>query len=135
MTKVEEMITRHEGIRHVMYKDSLGVATLGVGHNLSKPISDAAVSQILADDISDARHDCSTFDWFPYLDGVRQAVVIDMVFNMGLNRFKKFKNTISHIRGGAYSAAAMEMLDSRYARQVGKRAVELAEMMRTGEWQ
>jgi len=135
MTKVEEMITRHEGIRHVMYKDSLGVATIGVGHNLSKPISDAAIAQIEADDIADARHDCSTFDWFVYLDSVRQAVVIDMVFNMGLHRFKGFKNTIGHIAAGQYNAAALEMLDSVWATQVGKRADELAVMMRTGEWQ
>jgi len=131
---IEDLIIKHEGIRHRVYKDSLGIPTIGCGHNLTKPISDVAVRQILHDDIVDARRDCAEFDWYHYLDSVRQAVVLDMVFNMGVGRFKSFKNTIQYIATGQYGAAAMEMLDSLWAKQVGKRADELAEMMRTGEW-
>jgi len=135
MSKIMDLIVSHEGVRYLPYKDSLGIQTIGAGHNLTKPLSSGAVMLILADDIADARHDCYTFDWFPYLGSVRQAVVIDMIFNMGLARFKGFKNTISHLARGTYSAAALEMLDSKWATQVGKRALELSNMMRTGEWQ
>ncbi len=131
---IEELLIRHEGVRHKMYRDSLGVPTIGVGHNLTKPLSDRAIDQILRDDIEDARSDCAQFPWFVYLDSVRQAVVLDMVFNMGVHRFKGFRNTIGHIQAGQYNAAAMEMLDSVWANQVGRRADELAEMMRSGEW-
>jgi len=131
-----KLLEKHEGKRNKMYKDSLGIETIGIGHNLrDRPISDASVKQILRDDVNDVIHDVKrAFYWYNSLSDVRQAVVLSMVFNMGLSRFKKFKNTINHIAGGTYSAAAMEMKDSLWARQVGNRADELAEMMRTGKW-
>jgi lysozyme len=57
-----------------------------------------------------------------------------MIFNLGIARFSAFKKTISLIEEGSYSEAAQEMLDSRWANQVGSRANELSEMMRTGLW-
>jgi len=133
---IEELLIMHEGIRSKAYRDSLGIWTVGVGHNLqAKPLSPAAVQQILNDDIADAIEDCKGLYWFEGLDEVRQAVVIDMVFNMGIAGFKHFKKTIEHIAMGMYQHAAAEMLDSRWAYQVGKRAVELSKMMTTGKWE
>jgi len=132
--RLQALLVKHEGVRHTLYKDSLGIPTIGVGHNLNKPLSNEAVEQILKDDIADAKRDAESFPWFNRLDDVRQAVVIDMLFNMGLSRFKGFKRMIGHIAAGTYSAAALEMLDSLWAKQVGKRAEELAEMMRSGQW-
>jgi lysozyme len=59
-------------------------------------------------------------------------VLLDMSFNLGIVGLLRFKNTLATIRRGDYSKAAAMMLDSLWARQVGKRAVRLAEMMRTG---
>ena len=58
-----------------------------------------------------------------------------MVYNLGLTRFKGFKKTIGFIELGEYDLAATEMLDSKWARQVGKRAIELSHMMKTGSWE
>jgi lysozyme len=60
--------------------------------------------------------------------------MVDMLFNLGLPKLLKFKNTLAAIRQGDYERAARGMLNSKWARQVGRRAKELAEMMRTGEW-
>ena len=69
------------------------------------------------------------------INDARQAVLINMAFNIGLSGLFKFKKTISAIKGGFYEKAAKEMLDSKWANQVGNRATELSEQMRTGEWQ
>jgi len=131
-----ELIKKHEGTRDKMYKDSEGIETIGIGHNLrDKPISNAAIEQIFSDDLADVIDEVSqAFTWYNDLNEVRQAVILDMVFNMGLAGFKLFKNTIKLLANGEYDAASIEMLDSLWARQVGSRADTLSNMMRTGEW-
>lgn len=58
-----------------------------------------------------------------------------MHFNIGLARLKGFAKALAAIERGDYKTAAAEMLDSKWARQVGKRASELAKQMETGQWQ
>lgn len=142
-TKTEDLIARHEGVRNQMYKDSKGIETIGIGHNLREPISDKAVSQIFQDDLDIVLADVRrVFLWFDELDDVRQAAVIDMVFNMGLPTFQKFRNTISFLERGEYISAAAEILrgsgpggKSRYYDDVGVRAERISRMLETGEWQ
>jgi lysozyme len=115
----------------VPYMDTTGHLTIGVGHNLSKPISHRAAMLILEDDIADAKNDClHAFPWFVELNEQRQAVIINMCFNLGLSRLKKFAGMLKAIELGDYDKAADEMLDSLWTKQVGKRAVELAAIMR-----
>ena len=123
-----------EGKRNSMYLDSVGVATIGVGHNLKdRPISDKAVEQILSDDIDiaekDARRLLPNFD---SLSPVRQAVVINLSFNLGHARLAGFVNTLKAINQGRYEDAAAGMLASKWATQVGARAKRLADAMRIG---
>lgn len=135
MNKTTALIAKHEGLRLKPYQDSVGVWTVGYGHNCQdKAISKEIAESLLGDDIKDAIHDCQTFNWFGGLDEVRTSVVVNMVFNLGLTRFRDFKKTINDIENGDYETASVEMLDSKWARQVGRRATELSEMMRTGEW-
>ncbi len=61
------------------------------------------------------------------------AVVLNMIFNMGLSRFSGFIKTIGYIENGQYFMAATEMLDSKWAKQVGKRARTLAKLMEAGD--
>jgi len=137
MTKIEKLLEKHEGRRNMAYKDSKGIWTIGIGHNLeANSIPDEAVSIIFAADKANVDSDISnSFPWYSSLDEVRQGVVVDVVFNMGLPRFKGFKNTIRYIKQGDYDKAADELLDSDAARDLPKRYNELSEMMRTGEWQ
>jgi len=133
--QLKDQIIEHEGKRLDLYLDSEGIYTIGVGHNIQdKGISEAVCDLMLEEDIEEAVNDADTFRWFGDLNAPRQAVIVDMVFNLGLTRFRGFKKTIQFLENQLYQSAAKEMLDSRWADQVGRRAIRLSEMMRTGEW-
>jgi lysozyme len=134
--RLVDQLIRHEGIRLHPYIDTTGHVTIGVGRNLTDVgISHTEAMLMLEHDIEQATRDCSQFLWFRTDMGeARQAVLIDMCFNLGLDKLREFKRTLNLIIAGAYSAAADEMLQSKWARQVGQRAVTLSLMMRTGEW-
>lgn len=131
---LEEMIERHEGCRLLPYIDSVGVQTIGIGHNLHKPLTYAAVRQIFRDDLNDATNEClHAFPWFADLTEPRQWVLIDMCFNLGLTKLLQFKRFLLACERGDYDTAANEMLDSLWRKQVKSRALELAALMRGTE--
>jgi lysozyme len=68
------------------------------------------------------------------LDAVRQLILMDMAFNMGVPRLNKFKNMWAAVHKGDFDTAAVEMLDSRWAKQVKSRATKLSEAMKSGEF-
>ncbi len=134
-----EQLRLHEGERRKPYRDTVGKLTIGIGRNLDdNGLRRDEIEYLLANDIADARADLDRYlPWWRGLDPVRQRVLIDMVFNMGMgapNRggLLSFVNTLSEIRRGNYGIAADMMLASKWAAQVGRRAVRLATMMRTG---
>lgn len=134
---LKDLIKKHEGKRLKPYKCTAGKLTIGYGRNLDdKGITEEEAEFMLDNDIKAVISSCrETFSWFAFLDNVRQAVVVNMVFNLGLAGFLGFKNTIAHIRNKEWDKAAEGMMASKWASQVGNRAVELAEMMRTGHAQ
>ena len=117
------------------YKCSAGFLTIGVGRNIEeRGLSDDEIDYILNNDVNIATDELvRTFDWYPDLDEVRQRVVIDMVFNLGMPRFQQFKKMIQALDEGDYKEASIQMMDSRWASQVGARAERLRDMMETGE--
>jgi len=130
------MLKRHEGLRLKPYKDSIGKLTIGIGRNLDdNGITEWEAGQLLRNDlrrsISEAE---SIFPWFLYLDEVRQDVVLNMLFNLGMSRLLGFKNMLSAMKERNYQLAATEMINSLWAKQVGLRAEELAYMMLYGEY-
>jgi len=136
MTKLAEQLTRHEGLRLKPYKDTVGKTTIGVGRNLDDVgITKDEALMLLKRDMQIARDELLfAFPAFNSMSDARLDVLVNMVFNMGITRFKKFKNTIAALVEHDYSLAADEMLDSRWARQVKGRAIELSEQMRTGQY-
>ncbi|MCZ6897683.1 MAG: lysozyme [Betaproteobacteria bacterium] len=135
MNKLTSLIAKHEGRRLKPYLDSVGVWTVGYGHNCQDaPITQRVAEMLLEDDVQDAIHDCQTFNWFGGLNEVRTAVIVNMVFNLGLTRFSKFKKTIGFIELNEWEMASVEMLNSKWAIQVGSRSDDLSFMMATGEW-
>ena len=132
--KSEDLIKRHEGRRFIPYKDTVGVLTIGIGRNLEKGISEHIVSELFKEDMVEVRADCLRLPWFHELTPIRQAVIENMIFNLGFSGFMEFKKTIRFIEKGDYDSAALEMLDSKWSRQVGNRATELASMMRFNKW-
>lgn len=134
---LKELLIKHESKRLRPYKCPAGKLTIGVGRNLDdKGITEEEAMYLLDNDIKDIISSCrETFSWFAFLDNVRQAVVVSMIFNLGLGGFLGFKNTIAAIRKKDWNRAADNMLQSKWAEQVGNRALELAEMMRDGRFE
>jgi lysozyme len=129
---LKDLLIKHEGVRLKPYTDTTGKLTIGVGRNLDgKGISYAEAMALLDKDIADTANDClHAFTWFADLDEPRQWVVMSMVFNMGLDGFKAFKRMIGYLELGDFAGAEVEMANSRWAKQVGDRAVELRKMMK-----
>ena len=117
------------------YRDSVGKLTIGYGRNLDdRGITDAEALYLLRNDIVDVKHELDEhLPWWRQLDDVRQRVIADMCFNMGLAGLLTFHQTIAFVHAGQYPAASAGMLNSRWARQVGRRARRLAQMMETGQ--
>lgn len=131
--QLTEMLIDHEGKKSKPYRCTAGKLTIGVGRNLDDAgLSDDEIEYILNNDIQRTIKELGSFSWFPELNQVRQNALIDMCFNLGFSRFSKFKKMLSAIEQGDYSKAADEMLDSTWARQVGRRSEKLSQMMRTG---
>lgn len=135
---VRKLIELHEGRVPYAYSDSLGYLTIGVGHlidqrkggRLPEPIIDA----LLDHDIHEHANELfATMPWVRNIDPVRQAVLVDMYFNLRRGLLG-FKETLQHFEAGNWDAAASAMLDSKWAKQVGKRALRLSQMTRSGEW-
>lgn len=115
------------------YRDSVGVLTIGYGRNLEgKGITDKEAEFLLRNDIFEAIRYAELMPWFPDLDDARKSVVVEMIFNLGRKKFIQFRGMIEAIANEQYDIAAEEMLDSLWAKQVGKRAKTLAQLMRQG---
>ena len=125
---------RYEGLNLYPYTCPTGHLTIGYGHNLEQGISKEAALFLLEEDLENAQKEVArAWPWWKSLDQVRQFVLVDMCFNMGLPKLRTFKKFLLALCRRNFTAAAGEMLASRWAAQVGYRAHELAEMMRTGE--
>jgi len=155
--KREDLIKQlaiHEGVELEVYEDTLGIETIGIGRNLKdRGIADLelahlskSMDEIYQDGITEedayflAERDIDIVEGELFaakpicnrLDGVRQMILIDMAFNMGIPRLMKFKKMWANIEGNNYELAAIEMLDSLWADQVKGRATKLSEAMKTG---
>ena len=133
---LKEMLIRHEDERFYPYTDSVGKLTIGVGHNLdAKGISKTVSRLMLKEDIDDAIED--TLKWIPEnvyytITEARRMVIINMMFQMGLTRMKGFKKMRAALLNWDYMEAARQMEDSKWYRQVPRRASELVQIMRDG---
>ena len=134
MDRLADALYRHEAFRQKPYRCSTGKLTIGIGRNLDdKGISLSEAKFLLANDIHETIEWLrKLYWWFDELDDVRQEVVVNMGFNLGQTRFAGFKRMINAISESNFTRAAAEMLDSKWARQVGHRAQELARMMASG---
>lgn len=136
MESLANQLIRHEGLRLEVYECTNGYKTIGVGRNIqTNGITEEEAILMLKTDIDRSRKELETFYWWEDLDEVRKDCLINMVFNLGFPTFKKFKGLISDLEDKNYKMASLNMLDSRWAKQVKGRAKELAEQMRTGERQ
>lgn len=136
MNEYYEMTKSFEGYRSKPYKCSAGKLTIGYGRNLEDcGITEDEANYLFENDfnkaIEDAKRLCKEYGIdFEHLSEGRKYVLTDMVFNMGYSRTSKFKKMLTALKKGLYDDAAAEMLDSTWAKQVGKRATKLSEIMK-----
>ena len=117
------------------YRDTVEKLTIGYGRNLDdKGITRDEAELMLSNDMADAIADAKTLPFWPSLDPVRQIVISDMIYNLGLTKFRKFSKLNAALQIKDYSAAAHEMLDSKWFRQTERRAKVLCQSMLTGLW-
>jgi lysozyme len=135
ITKLKAELARDEGLRLKPYLDSVRKLTIGYGRNLTDVgISLEEAAYLLDADVARAVKDLDdALPWWIKLDEVRQRVLVNLTFNVGIFGVLGFVNTLKFIETGLYEAAADAMMKSLWANQVGPRAVRLAEMMRTGK--
>ncbi|WP_305046344.1 glycoside hydrolase family protein [Geoalkalibacter sp.] len=133
---LETLLRLHEGERLKVYRCPGGKLTIGVGRNLEdRGITAEESAMLLRNDIADFRARLiAVLPWVRQLDEVRQAVLVDMAFNLGVAGLLNFRQTLANVQAGDYREAAAQMLRSRWADQVKTRAVRLSEMMRSGQW-
>jgi len=129
--RLKETLIRHEGIRLKPYKDSVGKITIGIGRNLDDiGISHEEAGLMFLNDLDRVEKElCTNFKWFPNLSDVRQEVLMNMCFNLGITKLKKFVKFLKAVELGNWSQAAIEMKDSLWTKQVGQRSEELAKAM------
>ena len=138
MENIIRLLRRHEGVEPYAYKDHLGYITVGVGRCLEKDVgmglSDDEIDYLLRNDIVRVQEELSEeYDWFADLDQVRQEAMINLSFNLGATRLRGFKNALAAMAEEDYETAANEFMDSKWSSQVGRRAYEVTQMIRTGE--
>ena len=113
-----------------------GHPTVGVGRNLSeRGLSRLEADLLFTHDVLEVTTSViRAWPWMAALDEARLAVFVSLAFNVGLGGLRGFKRTLAHAQASEWSEAAYEMLDSRWADQVGDRAEQLATMLRLGAW-
>ena len=137
---VVEQLRREEGVRPSAYQDHLGFWTIGVGRLIDSRkgggLSAAEIDLLLTNDVNRCTAGLrEALPWFGRLNEPRQAVLIGMAFQMGLAGLLEFKRTLGSVEDGQYGEAAVEMLQSTWAKQTPFRAMRMATQMETGEWQ
>jgi len=137
---VYEQLKIDEGVVYGVYKDPLGFLTFGIGHLITRDddedglpegydVSEERIYEAFQDDLDTAISECeilfeARWNNFP---AELQEVLVNMMFNLGRRGLGKFKKFIGHLENHHWPPAALEMLDSRWARQVGNRAIRLSD--------
>jgi len=137
---IEDQLRRDEGERLSAYQDHLGFWTIGIGRLIDSRrgggISTDESTMLLRNDIARIRVELlQRLPWFVHLDSVRQGVLMNMAFQMGINGVMAFQDTLAKVQASDYAAAADRMLQSKWATQTPERANRLAKQMREGTWQ
>ena len=136
MTALEDQLIDHEGLELKPYQCTAEKLTIGVGRNIEdRGITEDEARYLLKNDIKIVEDEL--LEKKPVvagLDSVRQRVLVDMGFNLGIPTLLKFQNMWNAIEEEDFETAAEEAMDSRWAKQVGRRAERLCQAMATGEW-
>lgn len=146
-----DLIKKHEGVKPHIYKDSLGIPTVGIGFNMMRPDARAIFNKLKIDydrvmsggidlnekQMQDLFSECLKIayvdvkHYIPAFDGLPREIklgLLDMSFNLGYGRLNKFVKTKEYIIKGDYKGAAKELQNSKWAKQVGNRAKNIIDL-------
>jgi len=141
--QLREEISIDEGVKYEIYLDHLGLPTFGIGHlvrdddpEFGQPVGTAVsedrVNECFDKDVEIVINDCrQLYEDFDDLPGEAQLIIANMMFNMGRPRLSKFKGMKRGVDARDWNAAADEMVDSKWYRQVTNRADRLVQRMRS----
>ena len=136
-TELMKELIMDEGYKYEIYLDHLGYPTLGVGHLITGKdeeygqevgtiVHDERIKECLQQDIDTV---CKELDekmsWWRGLTDNRRRILANMCFNLGYPRLSGFKNFLSALKDEDWEKASLEMMDSKWATQVGDRAKRL----------
>jgi lysozyme len=131
---IKRDLRRDEGVRLKPYLCTAGKMTIGVGRNIEDiGITDMEADYLLENDIERVVAELDrSLPWWRDLSGKRQEALINMCFNMGISRLMTFRKMLGALKSGRYDDAAMEALNSKWARQVGARSKRIAAALAEG---
>ena len=120
-----ERIKHHEGFRSKVYKCTEGYDTIGYGFAIKDLELDEDIAEMILIRQIDKRTKqiIKKFPWWKSAEDDVKDVVVEMVFQIGLSGFSKFKKAIDHLENKRYGKASVEMLDSRWAKKTPNRAL------------
>jgi lysozyme len=135
--KLIEMLKIHEGVETHAYKCSASKITIGVGRNIDPEggigLSEDEIDYLLQNDIDRIITELDfEYDWFSDLNEARQDAMIDISFNLGQTRLRKFQKALTAMSRNDWDTAADEFMDSKWSKQVGQRAKKLTDIIRKG---
>lgn len=133
MSLADALLRRHEGTRQFVYQCTAGKSTIGVGRNLEdRGVLPDEIELMLANDIKACAEDLRGFGWWDDLTPNRKAALIDLRFCVGPAGFRGFKKMIAAIEVKDFKEAAHQIRESKFARQTGHRAADLAGLIWAG---
>lgn len=137
--RIAEQLSNHEGIRKFAYRCPSGKLTIGIGRNIDSDgglgLSEDEILYLLTNDLKRIEEELgNAFRFYKDLDPVRQDAMINMAFNLGITRLRGFRMALKLMETKEYDEASMEFLDSLWASQVGQRALDIAHMIKYGEY-
>ena len=123
-----DSIKQHEGYVGIVYKDSLGIDTIGYGFAIKDLELDRDICDIILERKLKTLEDSVNikFSWYKYMPQEIKDVVMEMCYQLGVTGVSKFKKTIAYLQDKRWEEASVEMLDSLWARQTPNRAKELS---------
>ena len=142
LRKLRAQLAIDEGVKYEVYKDHLGYATFGIGHlitahdpengwSVGTDVDEDRVIQAFESDCETVLSDCNIlYEDFGDLPEEAQQIIANMMFNMGRPRLSKFRGMKRGVDARDWDAAADEMVDSAWYRQVTNRAERLVKRMR-----
>ena len=130
-----EQLKDFEGLELKAYQCTAGKTTIGLGRNLDDyGITEEEAYYLAKNNIYELEDELDrAIPWWTQLDDARQRALINLAYNVGTTTLLKFKKTLQYLEEGSYEEAAEEVLDSRWAKQVGRRAIFISNVFLTGE--